>query len=531
MSLYPLLFSSALAFLFTACMPVPEAPLSPELSQYSPAQENCQRVRGSVTSPAILDQACDDFLKRLQTVSAVDNKIAEYVRENDDAQRKPDYIQMQTTAHRQHLKARLQYQSLWDTLNRFTKEAIADDELESVKLTLIFPETVFTKEHYLYYRRYAPQFDRDPRYLAFEKEYAQKLIKEGLIFLSRGDKQGALATFKEAATLNNAEAAYLIGIVYEAKHIDKAIEWHTIAQENGVKSSRIHLARLYSRNHQPKESQKWYTAAAEDGDAYAQYLLYRYYKNSTSDKTLVLAGEWLKRSAENGFPPAEHAYALQLLEQNRKSDAEAWLQKAVAHGVGNASADLGVIYYKEKRYAEAYPLLDAADTVDATYDLGMMFEHGLGVERDFYRAYMLYKEAYRLGHKSAKKAMARVDGQKTEREQAYYEAAKRKEHAYQKSLIQRCGEKPTRQNIRTEAMKVRLRGLVSLPFSDAKGFLVHSDQGRTFYVTNTDPAADISAFRYVDISATATGNAVTVSNEEGATDEIYQFVLEGECRL
>ncbi|WP_345974957.1 tetratricopeptide repeat protein [Sulfurimonas sp. HSL3-7] len=532
MSLYLFLTSLFISFVFTACTPAPDVPLSAELSQYAEAQERCEGLRTEIAVADALENECHLFLNRLEKANALDYKIAHFNDDNPDpnAKPKPEYILLQTESHRQHLKSSLAYQKLIDTLNRVSATAIANDELSDVELTLTFSETEFTKQHYHYYKRYAPQFDTDPRYLAFEKQYAKELLEEGLLFLSQGEKHRALKNFKEAAVLHSAQAEYLAGIIYEAKHVDKAIEWHTKAQAHGIKEARLHLARLYKRKMEPKESLKWYLAAAEDGDAYAQFLLYQQYITSTSQKTEEIADKWLQHSAENGFPPAEYAYAERLEQNNKPEEAKTWLLRAKDHGITAANGPLGGLYFEDKEYEKAYPLLDAAKSATAKYRLGVMFERGLGVEPDYYSAYQCYKEAARLGYGDTGKEMARVDKLKTQREQAYYEAAKRKKRLYKKELAERCGERAIKRIARTKDTKVYLNGLVSLPLEDVNGFLLHTDDGRQFYVIDTDRQAGLKPFQHADITAISTGNAITVSSDNRGTRDVYQFYFQQHCQ-
>ncbi|MBU1642722.1 sel1 repeat family protein, partial [bacterium] len=308
-----------------------------------------------------------------------------------------------------------------------------------------------------------------------------------------------------------------------------AIEWHTKAQEHGIIGSRIQLARLYSRQHEPKESQKWYLIAADDGDAEAQFILYEQYKKTVSDKTLAIADKWLKSAAENGFPPAEYVYGEQLFKKNKTTEAKIWLLKAKEHGSTAADAVLGTIYFKDKQYRDAYPLLDSADTATAKYQLGKMFEHGLGIKANNYSAYVLYKEAYRLGLKDAKKDMARVDKLKTEREKAHYEAAKRREGDKQKELVERCVEKITNRNIRTAGETVYLHGLIELPLENADGFLLNTEDGRKFFVLGAD-RADAKQFQHVDITAKSTGKSLTVSGDNDSKVTIFQLSFQKNCQ-
>ncbi|MGB5965854.1 MAG: tetratricopeptide repeat protein [Sulfurimonadaceae bacterium] len=527
MTIYTSLIAFFIALFFTACNSTPNVPLSPELDQYALVKENCEGLRTipGINVPDALDKECRTFLQRLDKANAIDYKVAHFNDDNTDpnAKPKPEYIRLQTDAYRQHRKAEVEYQMLCDTFNHVSLKAITHNQLSDVELTLTFPETEFTKKHYDYYKEQAPQYREDPQYIAFEKRYAKDLVKQGLVFLSQGDKKRANKAFKTSASLNNAQAEYLVGIVYEAKHIDKAIEWHTKAKEHGIKGARINLARLYSRKHEPKEAQKLYIEAAEDGDAYAQYLLYEQYKKTDNTKTNAMAHEWVKRSAENGFPPAEYAYAQLLLKEKRDDDAKEWLIKAHEHGISAANASLGALYFDDKNYEKAVGYLSAAQSGYAKFQLAQMYERGLGVETDFYRSYMLYKEALKLGQKNAKKDVARLAKLKTGKEEAHYDAEKRNEKQRQKALTQRNGEESILRNLRTKGMQIHLQGLVSLPLQTSQGFIVNSEDGKQFYVIDAEQKANVRQYQYVDITTIATGNSITVSSSDGLTVDIYQL--------
>ena len=533
MAIYAFLISLTASLLFTACQSTPNVPLSPELDQYALVKENCEGLRTmpGMHVPDALDKECRTFLRRLDKSNALDYKIAHFNDDNTDlnAKAKPEYILLQTDAHRQHRKAEVEYQTLCDTINKVSLDAVSHNELADVELTLTFPETEFTKEHYEYYKNQAPQHHEDAQYLAFEKRYSKELIKQGLSYLSQGDKKRAIKLFKTSASLNNAQAEYLVGIIYEAKHVDKAIEWHTKAKDHGIKGSRLNLARLYDRKREPKEAQKLYIEAAEDGDAYAQYLLYKQYKKTDNTKTNAMAGVWAKKSAENGFPPAEYAYGKQLL-QEKNDAAEAWLIKAYKHGINAANTELGALYFDNKNYKKALQHLNLSKSAGSKYQLAKMYERGLGVEINFYRSYMLYKEALKLGLKKSKKDVKRLVKLKTTKEKAHYDAAKRKEQQRQKALRLRNGEAPILRNVRTKGMSIHLQGIATLPLKGSHSFIVHSEEGKQFYVIDSKQEADVQQYQHINIVTTATGHAFTVSNNEGLTSDIYQLTFQKYCQ-
>jgi len=531
MTRYVFLISIFISLMCTGCNPSPNIPLSPKLKQYAHIQENCEDLQTTpgLLVPDALDKECRSFLLRLEKSNKMDYKVAHFNDGKKSDREKPELIMLKTEANRQHRKIEVAYLNLVKVLNRVSLKAIDDDDLSDVALTLKFPETKFTKKHYDFYKRQAPKYQKEPQYLAFEKQYAEKLVTKGLYALSLGKKRDALKAFKTAAALKNAEAEFLVGVVYEAKNVDKAIEWHTKAIADGVKSARINLARLYLRKHLPKEAQKLYIEAAEDGDAYAQYILYTRYKKSDNPKANAQASLWLQKSAENGFPPAEYAYGLQLLKAKKRSDAKTWLHKALTDGIQAAHATLGALYYNEKDYEKALHHLQAAQSSYAKYRLAKMYEHGLGVKVNYYRAAMLYKEAERLGRKNIKKDLLRLSKLATPKERAHYEAEQRKLRQKKKKLTSLNGVEPTLRNLRERGLMIHLKGLVSLPLPSAQGFLITTDRGRQFYILDTEKQARVKAYQYVDIKARTSGHAVTISSADGLTTDIYQLYFQKHC--
>jgi len=531
MTHYALLLSLLVAFTFTACNPAPNPPLSPELERYAQVKENCESLRTTpgLLVPDRLDKECHSFLLRLEKSNQLDDKVAHFNDGKKTDKASPELIMLKTDAHRQHRKCEVEYEKLKDVLNKSSLEAIRHDSLSDVELTLKFPETEFTKAHYEYYKKQSAEYQKKPKYLAFEKEYIKELTAKGLRYLSQGDKKRALKLFRQAASLGSGEAAYLIGIIYEARHVDKAIIWHTKALERGVTSARLNLARLYLREHKPKEAQKFYLQAAEDGDAYAQYLLYTQYAKSDNPKANAQAMVWLKRSAENAFPPAEYAYGLQLLKQKRQDEAKRWLLKARADGMRDANSVLGDIAYKEKAYTEALEYLKEADTAAAKYQLAKMYELGKGVPLNYYHAYVLYKEAAKLGLKRAKRDLKRLSRLATEKEKAHYSAAQRKERQMLKQLKRRQGADPTLKNLRERERLIHIQGIVSLPLPSAQGFVVQDSEGRQFYIIDTDHRAKVRPYQYVDLTAKSTAKAVTITGEDGLPTEIYQLYFQQHC--
>jgi len=527
MRLYSLLLIFITSLLFTACGSSAKIPNSPELKKYALVKENCDHIR---LTPGIfvhdtVDKECHAFLIRLDKANNAEYKLIRFKEKhpNSDLSRESEYIMLKKDTYRQHRKTEVAYDKLTKELNHVSLDAIEHNELSDVDLTLTFAETLFTKAHYDYYKKQDISYQEDTHYILFEKQYSRKLIDKGLLYLSRGDKRSALKVFRTAASMRNAQAEYLVGIVYEAKNVDKAITWHTKALDHGEKGSRINLARLHLRKREPKIAQQFYLDAANDNDAYAQYILYKQYDKTNNTKTNAQALTWLLKSANNGFGPAEDAYGHYLLKTKKVTDAKVWLEKASAHGMPSATDALGIIYYNKKEYAKALSCLQESKSIKAKVALAKMYEHGLGVNLDYYRAYMLYKEAVRLGAKQYNKNVKRLSKLSSAKEKAHYEAAKRKQRELSKKENAYYGQDPILRNLRTAGMKIRLKGIVSLPLETSQGFIVSSADGKQFYVMDTEQEAKVNQFDYVDIATKATAHAVIISNDDGLTTAIYQL--------
>lgn len=92
------------------------------------------------------------------------------------------------------------------------------------------------------------------------------------------------------------------------------------------------------------------------------------------------------------------------MNQNR---AAYWLVKCVRVGSTEAMHELGLIFYSSEKYANDaaafYCFQCAANNyhVDSIYHLGLMYENGRAGERDIKKAFELFYDAAKKGHKHA----------------------------------------------------------------------------------------------------------------------------------
>ncbi len=529
------LFMFSMLIIITGCQSTPEPPLTPKLQKYAETKNSCEELLTDekVAIPSDLKNICKPFLKRLAKSNAVNYELHHFNEGKVQISTKPSpaYIELEKKNNYQCNRLDQAHERFVKEINNFSLQAIANDQLFDVELSLRFKETKFTKKHYEYLKRLAPLYDQEPHYKAYETQLALTKVRKGLSLLSLGKKRKALTLFKEASALGNGEAAFLAGTVYEEKHVDKAIEWHTKALERGMTPSRLSLARLYKRNREPKLSQKYYTEAAEAGDAYAQFLLYQKYQRTQNSKSNALASEWLLSAAKNHYPIAEYTYGLTLLREKKRKEAKKWLLRAYKHGIKKSSSTLGALYFKDEAYEKALNYLLQANTSYSRYRLGMMYEHGLGVRVNNYTAYMYYKEAFRLGKKNAKKDVQRLKKQYSASERAHYDAAFKKNAKKMKDFVKRCGETTIVKNLRVEGTLIHIEGIITLPLPSATGYLVHDEKEQLYFVANKQTQQALKPYQYINITAKTTGNAVSISNDKGLLSPVYQLRFQHQCQL
>ena len=533
MSLRALLFSAFVALVFTACQATPDLPLTPTLQKYAQTQILCESYKDNpkVKVPSGIKDACYDFTKRLEKTNQFEYDLEHFHDNTVQVEKKPSpaYLQLKKETAYQCNRLDQAHELFTKRINELSLHYIASDQLFDVELTLTFEETNFTQKHYQYYKTRAPLYDTEPHFVAYAKNLSLGHIKKGLTYLSQGKKKRAITFFKEASSLGSAEGAYLTAIVYEEKHVDKAIEWHTKAVQRGMHIANINLAHLYKRKREPKTAYNYYLTAAQDGNVYAQFLLYKQYNRTTNEKARAEAQAWLITAAENGFAEAQYTYALQLLKQKKRKEAKKWLLKSYRNGYKKSSSTLGALYFKDENYTTALKYLKQANSPYAKYRLGMIYEHGLGVRSNSYTAYIYYKESLQLGRKRAKKDIARLKRQYTTSEQAHYDAQKRKDLQKKKAFVTQCGTTSIVKNLRIEGTLIHLEGMVTLPLESNLGFLLHNEKGEAFYVINTLQELKPTAYQFVDISAKTTGQSVKISSENGLVTPIFQLIYQKQC--
>ncbi|MEQ9638636.1 MAG: tetratricopeptide repeat protein [Alphaproteobacteria bacterium] len=234
----------------------------------------------------------------------------------------------------------------------------------------------------------------------------------GLAALARGDLAGGRVLLQVAASEGDAEAAYQVGLIYDAGR--------------GVPAD-------------PAQALKWFTQAAEAGHAEAARVVGIYYeegKGVAQDHTQ--SARWYGRAANAGNAKAQRnlgsAYALGRGVPRDYEQAARWFRAAADQGNADAQRNLAYLYFfgrgVPRDEARATELFAAAASANADgagkadYALGFSYYNGRGVERDFAAALAHFKVAANKGNADAQIFLARMylNGEGTAKDpfQSYY---------------------------------------------------------------------------------------------------------------
>lgn len=311
--------------------------------------------------------------------------------------------------------------------------------------------------------------------------------------IKKVDYEMALYWYKKAIEKGSGDAASDIGDMYSygqgvEKNYNKAISFYKIAIEKGYFLAMQKIAALY-RKKDFKDDQKaieWYTKAAEKGNTDAMSALgYGYSNNYFGANDAELAIKWSLKAANKGDQTCInnmgniYRYGWGGIEKNSKTARE-WFLKGAEKEYSSSYKHLGDLSYSgegvPKDYQEAIKWYIKATEVDnsifSTYlfDIGNVYKNdlkdylkaiewynksinrrylwaalplaeiyyqGLGVKRDYAKAFQLYLKAAESGYsKEATQWVAIMykEGKGVEKDkklaaewQAKYEAAKSKE--------------------------------------------------------------------------------------------------------
>ena len=153
---------------------------------------------------------------------------------------------------------------------------------------------------------------------------------------------------------------------------------------------------------------------------------------------------FMKLAAESGDALAQNRLGLcyHCGDGVRKDDSEAakWYWKAAEQGLVVAQCNLGLLFYENKRYSEAAPLLRKAaeqNNNNAQYWIGVCYERGYGVNKNINEAMKWFQKSAEQGNLGAQYKLGALYEENRNYDEAgkwYYIAAERGDDRAQYSL-------------------------------------------------------------------------------------------------
>ena len=249
-----------------------------------------------------------------------------------------------------------------------------------------------------------------PDYLAASQRYVQ-----------RAEQLNAEQLYRLACChIKLAEAA---GAGGEADHPELAVRWLTRSAEQGVVAAQLELAtRHYKGIGTPASlgaAKKWFNAAAQQGNAEAQFRLAWCYRESVPADN-EKAFQWLLRAAEHGNPAPQYDLAVCYLTGcgtvASPSEAVAWLVKAAEQKHPAAMRTLAFCYRdglvgKPDPAAAVTCFSQAAQLGDAEaqYNLAWCLHKGYYVQPNMLLAQDWYRKAAAQGYAPALEAIRKLE--------------------------------------------------------------------------------------------------------------------------
>jgi uncharacterized protein len=242
-------------------------------------------------------------------------------------------------------------------------------------------------------------------------------LRRGIRLLDQGKPREAFPLLSRAAHAGIPEGAYRVGCCYMTQtgipgSRPATLQWLMRAANSGHVEAQTLLAKLYVSGHLPANSAPgtlpeaavfdfapatlvpdfvaaahWARRASEAGSAEAQSTLGAILSAGPEElRDLVEAKRWYEKSAAGGFGPGHFGYASMLV---READA-----KARASPESDLSEARAEIALHIRRAAESGVAM-------ATFEYGMLLEHGRGVAADQAAAMRFFRLAADRGHPAA----------------------------------------------------------------------------------------------------------------------------------
>lgn len=220
------------------------------------------------------------------------------------------------------------------------------------------------------------------------------------------------------AEKGSATQQYNLGYSYfkgEGVALDKEKGLYWLNRAAKGKSGAVHykIGRLYETGDiftkDINKAFEHYLLSGKSGDPYGMTnLSVMYIEGRGVEKNIEEGVKWAEKAGKNGFVNAQINLALLYSSKDKsihdKEKALYWFGEAALKGSVLAQYELGKNHLKNKEYNKAFEYFDAAvegGNTNAMIMLGMMFEQGLGAEKNSEKSLKLLQLAYQQGNKKA----------------------------------------------------------------------------------------------------------------------------------
>jgi len=562
MKKYYLLF---IGLIILGCSDAPEpVSLHKELKAYDSVQKACLSfTKDESAKMMFIHPECTNFLESLEITNSALTTKKGY--RND-----PRYFKAKNDYNAANKRIRTQHKHMNLVLKSKAYDAIDADDLVTFTKIVNFPLLPMNIHYYNYMGKHLKSFKNNRKYNRFKASYAQKQYEQGYKLVNKGRFTQGLTKLSLSAQMGNIKAARLCGDVYYDLFPKHSLACYLEAVQSGDVESEFNVAKLYEDDKESEKAFVWYKKAAEHGNYMAEYKLYESYKSGTGTlQDSIKSKEWLAQSARNGYPKAQFAYGMSLMEKNKIDEAIKYLRAASNQDEVKAFYPLGKLYFLKKEYKSAYKMLSQADVnADSMYKLGYLKEHGKGTPRSYYSAYDFYKKSEKLGKKSARKDAYRMakakkhlksKARKQEQRQAVVNKEQVKQIRNRKRLarlederirkhsagkakeanrlkIRACGNEPIDSVLRSSGTRVHLEGRV-VHWLGKNAFIVKAN-GQEYYIKDSDDEARVNKGDFVNIVAKTTGKREVIRGlkrsifeeaDESAIAKAYALNFTGVC--
>ena len=222
------------------------------------------------------------------------------------------------------------------------------------------------------------------------------------------DKPEAVKWYRKAAERGYVDAQQKLGYCYDTgngvtENDYEAVKWYRKSAEQGYARAQCNLGYCYEKgdgvSQNDAQAYYWYKKAAEQGFDTAQYNLGQCYRVARgTSKDITEAIKWYLKSAEQGYEDAK----------TRLSELGITPIKVDASLTAGQLNDKGVEYHNNKNYSAAFQYyLKAIEkgNMYSQYNLGLLFQYGLGVKADSAEAVKWYRKSANQGYEEAKKKL------------------------------------------------------------------------------------------------------------------------------